>query len=236
MRKCKKCKVVKDEKEYNKSKQTKDGLNYRCKECLYGTRVGTPPIIADEAFIQKYEVGRVPNKSPGLLKLAAADRAYLRELWDVFRENIEPMIPEGEMSYNTKKYRYTPRQVWENTKRYFEFTIEHGQPLTLSGISAFNDLDAIDLFHHNDNIDKEYKFLNTCRQFIILYNELAAQKKLNPAGPIFLLKNMGFKDKFEVEASSTQGALTEVERAEMQKRLTGFSEIHGGTLPKQITG
>lgn len=193
-----------------------------------------PPIVADDAFIAKSAyVKKV--KRPAALPLTDNDTIYLTEMWDVFKENIEPIIPEGETPYNTKKYRYTPRQVWENTKRYFEFTIKSRQPLTLSGIAAFNDLDAIDLFHHNDKLDKEYKFLNSCRQFIVLYNELAAQKKMNPAGPIFLLKNLGMKDKFEIEASSTQGALTEAERQEMQKRLTGFSEIkNGGTLPAEI--
>lgn len=181
-------------------------------------------MIIDAAAIEKIEEGKVAHKRPALVKLAAADREYLSGMWEVFKNNVESTIPEGPIPNVTNKYRYTPRQMWENTKAYFEYTIEHGQPLTLSGIAAFNDLDATDLFHHNDRIDKEYSFLNTCRQFIVLYNEYAAQKKMNPAGPIFLLKNLGLKDKIEIEASSNQGAMTEEQRAEAQKMLKGFTE------------
>ena len=57
-----------------------------------------------------------------------------------------------------------------------------------------------------------------------MYNEYAAQKKQNPAAPIFILKNFGWADKFEIEASQTQGALTDTERTEAQKRISEFSE------------
>lgn len=183
-----------------------------------------PPVVVDDAFIAKTQLDKVAHKRPGLVKLAAADRDYLLGMWGVFKMNIEPTIPEGPIPNVTNKYRYTPRQMWNNTKAYFEYTIEHGQPLTLSGIAAFNGLSAVDLFHKSDNIEKHYSFLNDCRQFILLYNEYAAQKKMNPAGPIFLLKNLGLKDKFEIEATGNQGAMSEEQRAEAQKMLKEFTE------------
>lgn len=198
---------------------------------MRGKNKTKPPIVANDAFIAKQQATVVSHKRPGLVKLAAADREYLLGMWEIFKMNVEPTIIKGPAPTVTKTYRYTPRQMWENVKRYFEFSIEHGQPLTLSGIAAFNDVSAIDLFHHDTELPEAYDFLKTSRQFIMFYNEYAAHKKMNPAGPIFLLKNLGLKDTFTIDAKSTAGALTEAERTEMQKRLTGFSEINGGTLP-----
>ena len=68
-------------------------------------------------------------------------------------------------------------------------------------------------------------FLKDCVEFVENYIEFTGQKKQNPAFNIFWLKNRGWKDKFEIEASSTQGALTEEEREEAQRRIKQFSEI-----------
>ena len=190
--------------------------------------IGVPklPIIADDAYAQKFAKKKELTKhnSPSLVKMAATDREYLRGMFEVFKSAVEPNIVEGEV-HTTRKFRYTPRQMWENTKKYFEVTIEYGQPLTVMGIATFNGVERNDLMISAiTNLPKEYHFLLDCAKFVETYNEYAAHRKQNPAGPIFILKNFGWKDKFEIEASSNPGALSETERADAQRRIGNFSE------------
>jgi hypothetical protein len=175
------------------------------------------------------------HNSPSLVKLAAADREYLRGMWHVFRDN---MPKPGLAEYNTKQYRYQPFQMWHNIKKYFEVTIEHGQPLTVSGMALFCGIPTNDILR-GDMAKDGFGFLVDCKRFIEMYNEYAAHKKMNPAGPIFILKNFGWQDKFEISASSTMGALTEAERQEAQKRIASFTEvsIHGNeTISDAVSG
>ena len=188
--------------------------------------VTRPPIIADDAYAKKFAEKKAINqhKSPSLVKMAATDREYLRGMFDVFRLAVEPKIKDGEF-HSTRKFRYTPRQMWENTKKYFEVTIEYGQPLTIMGIATFNGVSRDDLMNSAVvKLPEEYHFLLDCAKFVETYNEYAAHRKQNPAGPIFILKNSGWKDKFEIEANSNPGALSETERAEAQKRIGNFTE------------
>ena len=181
-----------------------------------------PPIVMTDRLANKLIKERTvtSHNSPTLVKLAAADREYLRGMWAVFRDN---MPKPGLAEYDTKQYRYQPWQMWENIQKYFEVSIEHGQPLTLSGMGVFCGMQSAALFK-GDKLKDGFEFLIYCKQFVEMYNEYAAHKKQNPAGPIFILKNFGWKDKYDIEASTTQGALTEAERAEAQKRVATFTE------------
>lgn len=200
--------------------------------------VPKPPIIADDAYAEKFAQKKelTKSKSPSLVKMAATDREYLRGMFEVFKAVIEPKIVEGEV-HTTRKFRYTPRQMWENTKKYFEVTIEYGQPLAVMGIATFNGVAREDLIGSAvEKLPKEYHFLIECAKFVELYNEYAAHRKQNPAGPIFILKNFGWKDKFEIEASTNPGALSESERAEAQKRIGNFTEPTKGSVAEKIIG
>jgi hypothetical protein len=109
-------------------------------------------------------------------------------------------------------------------------TLNANQPLTITGVGLFMGLyrkQIWGLLGDRDGTLKrwpEFEFLFDFASFVELYNEYAAHKKQNPAGPIFILKNFGWKDKLEIEASTTQGALTDEERAAAQKRIAEFSE------------
>jgi hypothetical protein len=188
----------------------------------------------DALALVKQRAVKIHN-SPTLVKLAAADREYLRGMWQVFRDN---MPKPGLAEYNTKAYRYQPYQMWENIKKYFDVTIEHGQPLTVSGMALFCGIPTKNILH-GDMVKDGFAFLVDCKRFIEMYNEYAAHKKMNPAGPIFILKNFGWQDKFEIEASSTMGALTEAERQEAQRRIASFTEVqlHGNeAVPDAVPG
>lgn len=120
--------------------------------------------------------------------------------------------------------------MWDGIKKYLKVSIESLQPLTITGIALFSGASRDMLLNvsarstKKNPIPGEFSFLKEVVGFVEMYNEYAVHKKQNPAGPIFILKNFGWKDKIEIEASSTQGALSEQEREETQKRLQGFSE------------
>lgn len=165
------------------------------------------------------------TKKPSELEID--DREYLEGMFEVFCDAVEQRGVSKELPPNiTNKHRYTPLQMWENIKAYFNITIQRGQPLTKTGIALFNDFNKEDLIKfgktHKDE-ENPYFFLNKAFKFVELYNEYAVHKKRNPAGPIFVLKNMGWSDKLEVEAY-TRGAMTPEERESAQRRIANFSE------------
>lgn len=188
-----------------------------------------PPIIADDKYAENFvkKKGELIDKGRNMavMKMDEKDRLYLLAMFESFKNSVDQIVPEGEAPSVTNKYRYTPKQMWENIKKYMEVTIQCGQPLTISGLALFNGLDTL-VMRTGDikSMPKEYGFLFECRRFVEMYNEFAAHRKLNPAGPIFILKNFGWKDKFEIEASAASGALTEEERAEMQRRVAVIGE------------
>jgi len=193
---------------------------------IKGQKRKAPLVLTDETATALAEKRVITKKMPTLIKTAAHDREYLLGMFDILKMSVELDIIEGPAESNTNTYRYTPRQMWENTKKYFEATIRYGQPLTITGIAMFNDLDGADLRRKDIKaLPKEFGFLIKCASFVEMYNEYAAHRKLNPAGPIFILKNFGWKDTFTVEGNATQGALSEAERAEAQKRVADFSEV-----------
>jgi hypothetical protein len=154
------------------------------------------------------------------------DREYLLATFEVFSAAIETKIPENFPDDAHGNYKYTPREMWLNVKAYFTVSINYGQPLTRTGMAMFMGMnnERVTKMRNDPKLHHAYYFLRDCSDFVEMYNEYAAHKKQNPAGPIFILKNMGWKDKFEIESSANPGALTEAERAEAQKRIQNFSE------------
>lgn len=163
-----------------------------------------------------------------------ADKEYLYGMYEQLRDKIESNISGDVVRSATNVYRYTPLQMWNNIKRYFELTIQYGQPLTITGMCMFNGLNQSNMRAGLiDDMPPQFHFLKDCREFVMAYNEYAAHRKMNPAGPIFILKNFGWKDKQEVELSATQGAITAEERAENQRRIANFTEAKFGVLPEE---
>lgn len=179
---------------------------------------------------------RAPNKAGlhGLTKLEKRDLEYLGGMWEVFKAGIEskPILDEypkrtGVGHENSgRQYRYTPLEMWNNIKKYFEVTIAYGQPLTVGGIAVFNGMSQRDLMNPDElkKYPEEYDFLRKCAKFVEMYNEYAAHRKQNPAGPIFILKNFGWKDTQTHEVNAVGGALTEDERTAAQQRIANLTE------------
>lgn len=158
------------------------------------------------------------------------DRDYLMGFLKVFRSGLSEVSDQPVKPPKGHNPTFTPRQMCDNILQYFETALEAGQPITLLGTRALCHIDKDFLYDTLKGKHPEYQFLRPLHDFIEFYNEYALHKKQNPAGPIFILKNFGWKDKFEIEASSTQGALTEEERELAQKRIQAFSEIKGESL------
>lgn len=179
-----------------------------------------------EAFIAKKK--ETMAKSPAFTKIEKRDRDYLLGMLDEFEATVGPKVdPNAKVD---GKYRYTPIQMYRNCVAYFRASLEAMQPLTKMGIALYNGLRKDDFYEMTNasrgrEMDPAFGFLKDCVDFVEMYIEYTGQKKQNPAFQIFWLKNRGWKDKFEIEATANQGALTDEEREVMQKRLKGFSEI-----------
>lgn len=190
-----------------------------------------PPIIPtpeyEKAFIEERAIAL---KKTSRAKISTDDNQYLLKMfYEMVKCHTASGIPDVKPKGQEMR-RYTPFQMFTNCVRYMELTVEAHQPLTITGVGLFMGLRREQLFQmlnaksQNLNEYPEYSFIFDFADFVEMYNEYAAHKKQNPAGPIFILKNFGWKDKFEVEASSTMGALTDAERNEAQLRIAKFSE------------
>jgi len=195
-----------------------------------GSKRGLPVVATNEtksAFIA--ERARKLYNSPSNTKLDFVEIQTLLQALDVFEANLRPEISHDIIPHTTNAYKYTPIQIFNNTMAYFRSTLEAGQPLTKMGITLFNRLDGNTLKpSYIDKLPKELGFLKDCIDFVEMYMEYTANKRYNPAFNIFWLKNRGWVDKFEIDAHSTQGALTEEERRAAQDRIKKFSEAIPG--------
>jgi hypothetical protein len=180
-----------------------------------GTKTGKP-VIVDDKFVEEYMKG-----ADGV----EAD-PYLVAMFHEFKRQVDEVVPKKRSKHLDKRYRYSPLQMWNNVCRYFEATILMGNPLTVSGMGRFLGMTSQGLFtfRKNPNLDDGYNFIHDCIAFIEMYNEISLHKRQNPAGSIFVLKNMGWKDKIELDARVTAGALTDEERVAAQRRLAKFNE------------
>ena len=177
---------------------------------------------------------RVPiNRKTKALKLNSGvkpqdknDYAYMalvfssiKARWENKVEDIHPRTGLGQYM------RDTPAMMFNNCAKYFEVTLDACRPLTLTGMGLFFGIHRKQIFKVlAADLAPEYYFVYEFAQFVEMYNEFAAHRKQNPAGPIFILKNLGWKDKLEIEATATEGSLTDDERRDAQKRISNFSE------------
>jgi len=179
--------------------------------------------VAETILSERAQNGRAMEKgfrdADGYAYFEMAFRALKAE-YEGKVPNYHP--PQGEGTFR----RYTPRKMFENLCKFVEFTLQAKQPLTITGMGLFMGIRRKDMFRvlHTRVLHKSYHFIYDFASFCEMYCEFSAQKRQNPAGPIFILKNFGWVDKIEIEATSIEGAFTEVERKEAQKRISNFSE------------
>lgn len=183
--------------------------------------------VIDEAYKERFaKQYKVKNGRCQLDKVGEQDRDYL---WFIFRNTLESIgeVPPGAIPNITSNFKYTPREMYDRICQYFIFVIERGHSWSLSALSQFigHDKEVIsDMIKNKDPRVAPYQYLKHFYRLIEIYYEYTLDHKRNPAGAIFALKNLGWKDKFEIEASAHQGALTEEERELAQKRIQSFTE------------
>jgi hypothetical protein len=194
-----------------------------------------PPINPTPKYIEKFIEERKVNANKNMSMVKLLKDPDYKYLWDSFQMLKESYDQKGIKDKHPKGQelrRYTPRQMFDNCVKYIENTLKASQPLTITGMGLFMGFHRVQIFEMlNTKTGQrlheypEYSFIFDFADFIEMYNEYAAHKKQNPAGPIFILKNFGWKDKFEIEASATQGAMSDEEREAAQKRISEFSEV-----------
>ena len=197
----------------------------------------SPPVVPTKEYIENFVKKREVNihKSQARMPANVADRNY-KYLSSVFEAMVkgyeEQKLPKKLKDAPSCMRRYTPLQMFEGAVAYVRSAIEAKQPLTICGLGLFLGIRRADFFDilHKKTIMKNpfMNFIYDFATFIEMYDEYAAHQKQNPAGPIFILKNFGWKDKFEIEASATQGALTPEERDEARRRMANFAELPEG--------
>jgi len=182
------------------------------------------PAVIDKLIADRESITATQNR---VAALKDPDFSYLYQVFDAMKARYEE-LPDSLIEFDNKKLRYTPKKMMSNATTFVEATLGAKQPLTITGLGLFMGMHRKQLFNllnaESMKGDPRFEFIYDFCDFIEMYNEYAAHKKQNPAGPIFILKNFGWKDKFEIEASRTEGALTEAERALAQKRVNGITE------------
>lgn len=184
------------------------------------------PIKVTEKIIDKYFDSKIKN--PHISYTQQEDREHFLEVFLAFKASLESTIKVGEADYKTDKFKYTPRQMFDNIMTYWESAIRKGQPVTVMGTLLVCRLSKdlwYDILNEKSDKYKDFEFMKAAHDFVEYHYEYSLNKRLNPAGSIFALKNLGWKDKLEIEASATKGALTEEERQLAQKRIQQFSEM-----------
>jgi len=167
---------------------------------------------------------RVRTKQGGLTKMEERDKEYLLNILDSFEVSILSGVdPEAPGLTNSKM---KPIEMARIILQGFRFCINGGMAITISSIGIYLGMNKTEFQNKCSNPEKDpnMAFLQKCVYFVEMYMEYTAQRKQNPAFQIFWLKNRGWVDKLEISASSTQGALTDAEREEAQRRIANFSE------------
>lgn len=191
-------------------------------------RKGRKKELAYEEIVQGVRtMTNIKGTSQVALKEQAASNAMLRML-DAFELQTRPHVPKR--FTGNKKSLITPLVLYNNTINYFRACICEGVPITMSGIASMNGMRKDDFATKRleKKGDKDWRCLEDLTYFVETYMEFSGQLARNPAFQIFWLKNRNWKDKVDIEAHTTVGALTEEERAEAQKRIANFSEPING--------
>ena len=179
----------------------------------------------NKRYMEIKSPARVRTKQGGLTKMEERDKEYLLNILDSFEVSLLSGVdPDAPGLTNS---RMKPIEMARLILQGFRFCITGGMAITISSIGIYLGMDK-DEFQktcaNKNPINPNMAFLQKCVYFVEMYMEYTAQRKQNPAFQIFWLKNRGWVDRLELSATTTQGALTDSEREEAQRRIANFSE------------
>jgi hypothetical protein len=119
-----------------------------------------------------------------------------------------------------------PKELEKKGMEYINNCRTNKKPITVTGLCLKLKTTRDTLMEYQ----RKEEFSDTIKRLKLYAENYAEEYLYNPngravVGAIFALKNFGWSDKLQIETTrTTAGALTEEERAEMQKRIQNFSE------------
>jgi hypothetical protein len=123
-----------------------------------------------------------------------------------------------------RPYMYSPAEIRELMIKYFRNCIEHYQPFTISGLCLQLGITREGMQKMKKSPNKEIgDIIKKGRYIVEFYYEYSAQMVPNPSFQIFVLKNMGWRDKQFVETRAGVG-ISDEDIAKAMKRMDNFSE------------
>lgn len=182
------------------------------------------------------------SRSMGVLDFSLFDVKYWEGVLNMVEKDLYDYVNSKEVAKaiknkrTTNEIKRTPEQVVALGMKYFRFSLEHRQGLSVGLLSRWifgmegNYTTLLKMEQRTTGVQPYvcgvYKpIVRTFKDLIVAYHELIGGRKINPSMPIFQLKSMrgGYEEKIEIESSAPEG-LTEEERTALRKKIRGFSE------------
>jgi hypothetical protein len=158
------------------------------------------------------------------------NKAYFNWIIDHFEADMYETTEEAfdKRSSITNKggrpYLYSPREIGEIMVKYFRNCIKYDQPFTITGLCFHLGMDRRSLLRLEKSSKQEFSpMIKKGKDMIMTYLEMQLHLAPNPAFAIFVLKNMGWCDKWTAQASINR-TLSNKERIEAQIRINNISE------------
>lgn len=151
---------------------------------------------------------------------------YWIALLDGFADEVFSHLDRNQVIPTESKigrFRYTPWEMAEKSLSYIRFALGNNQAPLVNGIAISIGMTRNQIFNLRKMADTPYAFLDDVVSFVEMYYEYSMLDKPNPAGPIFGLKNFGWKDRLDINVQPDM-ELTDEDRQSMRDRVKSFSE------------
>ena len=123
-----------------------------------------------------------------------------------------------------RPYTHSPREIGEIMVKYFRNCIKYDQPLTISGLCLQLGIDRRSLLRLEKSSKQEFSpIIKKGKDIIIIYLEIQLYFAPNPTAAIFILKNMGWCDRWTVQTGINR-VLSDKEKIEAQRRIDNIGE------------
>jgi hypothetical protein len=130
------------------------------------------------------------------------DKEYLGFIVEAFKNNVISQLDENfdKRSSITEQggrpYMYSPKEMGMRMLDYFNDCIEYEKPFMVKGICLYVGISKRGLLRlEKSSNDKFVPLIKKGKELVEFYLEMQGNIKPNPAFSIFVLKNMGWRDK-----------------------------------------
>jgi hypothetical protein len=164
-----------------------------------------------------------------------------KKLWRLYIQKLEEQL-EDETDKNFDRYssvtrkggrpfKYTPKEIADNTVAYFKECLEKETPFSWQGLSLYLGLSKRELYNLINgrkggkckNYEKFVPPLKKGMTLITAFLEHCGLEAKNPYFFIFIMKNLGYEDKTKINfESDSQEGLSKAKRKAMRNNLMKF--------------